>query len=414
MAEKRTLLIPSLLDDWFPLLRCAFASEQWEPVLLTEDDPHLAELGLKYFHNELCYPVFLVAGQVLSALGSGRYDPARCGVLFGQAGDECRGSCGIRLLRRVLDHLGYGQVATLSLNVRGIDRGTGLPITVSMVRRGLAAAVWGDVLALLRDQTRPYEAVPGAAEALWRQWMETLGADLSADRGLSRRGILDRCREMAADFRAVERVPRRVQKVAVVGEIYTKYCHLGNWGLENYLAAEHCEIGVGGITWYALYYMDGHALKGPAPARRVYRWLFSYLAGIQREMIAVLEAAGFTALPPLPDLKRQAEGYAPLRVTVADGWLIAAEAAGWARLGYRKILCVQPFACLPGHIFGKGLYAALQRKLPEARLVSVDYDASTGPGTVESRIRMLLDEELEPFSPEPVQRNEGTEQEGSR
>ena len=402
MAEKRTLLIPSLLDDWFPLLRCAFASEQWEPVLLTEDDPHLAELGLKYFHNELCYPVFLVAGQVLSALGSGRYDPARCGVLFGQAGDECRGSCGIRLLRRVLDHLGYGQVATLSLNVRGIDRGTGLPITVSMVRRGLAAAVWGDVLALLRDQTRPYEAVPGTAEALWRQWMETLGADLSADRGLSRRGILDRCREMAADFRAVERVPRRVQKVAVVGEIYTKYCHLGNWGLENYLAAEHCEIGVGGITWYALYYMDGHALKGPAPARRVYRWLFSYLAGIQREMIAVLEAAGFTALPPLPELKRQAEGYAPLRVTVADGWLIAAEAAGWARLGYRKILCVQPFACLPGHIFGKGLYAALQRKLPEARLVSVDYDASTGPGTVESRVRMLLDEELEPFSPEPV------------
>ena len=398
MAEKRTLLIPSLLDDWFPLLRCAFASEQWEPVLLTEDDPHLAELGLKYFHNELCYPVFLVAGQVLSALGSGRYDPARCGVLFGQAGDECRGSCGIRLLRRVLDHLGYEQVATLSLNVRGIDRGTGLPITVSMVRRGLAAAVWGDVLALLRDQTRPYEAVPGAAEALWRQWMETLGADLSADRGLSRRGILDRCREMAADFRAVERVPRRVQKVAVVGEIYTKYCHLGNWGLENYLAAEHCEIGVGGITWYALYYMDGHALKGPAPARRVYRWLFSYLAGIQREMIAVLEAAGFTALPPLPELKRQAEGYAPLRVTVADGWLIAAEAAGWARLGYRKILCVQPFACLPGHIFGKGQYAGLQRKLPGVRLVSVDYDASTGPGTVESRIRMLLDEELGPMS----------------
>ena len=105
MAERKTLLIPSLLDDWFPLLQYAFTSEEWEPVLLTEDDPHLAELGLKYFHNELCYPVFLVAGQVLSALRSGRYDPARCGVLFGQAGDECRGSCGIRLLRRVLDQL---------------------------------------------------------------------------------------------------------------------------------------------------------------------------------------------------------------------------------------------------------------------------------------------------------------------
>ena len=32
----RTLLIPSLLDDWFPLLRHAFASDRWDPVLLTE------------------------------------------------------------------------------------------------------------------------------------------------------------------------------------------------------------------------------------------------------------------------------------------------------------------------------------------------------------------------------------------
>ena len=336
MAERKTLLIPSLLDDWFPLLQYAFTSEEWEPVLLTEDDPHLAELGLKYFHNELCYPVFLVAGQVLSALRSGRYDPARCGVLFGQAGDECRGSCGIRLLRRVLDRLGYGRVETLSLNVRGIDRGTGLPITAAMVRRCLAAAVWGDTLALLRNQTRPYEAVPGTAEALWRRWTEDLGQDLAGNRGLTRREILRRCREMAAEFRAVERVPREVQKVAIVGEIYTKYCHLGNWNLERYLAAEHCEIGVGGITWYALYYMDGHALKGSAPARRVYRLLASYLAEIQRDMLSILNQAGYHALPPLPELKRQAEGYAPLRVTVADGWLIAAEAVGWARLGYRK------------------------------------------------------------------------------
>ena len=58
--------------------------------------------------------------------------------------------------------------------------------------------------------------------------------------------------------------------------------------------------------------------------------------------------------------------------------------------------------CAQGYLVkkqGKGTYvgrAKLQRKLPGARLVSVDYDASTGPGTVESRVRMLLDEELEP------------------
>lgn len=394
MPDRRPLLIPSLLDDWFPLLQYAFASDIWEPVLLTEDQG-LAGLGLRYFHNELCYPVFLVAGQVLAALNSGKYDPARCGVLMGQAGDGCRGSCGLRLTRRALDRAGYPEVELLSLNVRGIDRDTGLPITPVMVRRALAAAVWGDTLAILRNQTRPYEVRSGAAEALWRTWMETLGEELRQDKLLTRRRIMARCREMTAAFRRVETAARDVQRVAVVGEIYTKYCHLGNWDLEKYLAAEGCEIGIGGLTWYALYYMDSHALRGPIPQRKLYRLLARLLDSVQREMLEILNGAGCRTLPPLSQVKRQAEGLAPLNCTVADGWLIAAEAAAWARLGYRKILCVQPFACLPGHIFGKGQYAALQRKLPGSRLVSVDYDASTGPGTVESRVRMLLDEELD-------------------
>ncbi len=394
MAE-RTLLIPSLLDDWFPLLQYAFASRRYAPVLLTEE-VGLADLGLRYIHSELCYPAHLVTGQILAALGSGQYDVRRCAVLVGQAGDECRGSCLIRILRRVLDRAGYPEVALLSLNVRSIDRADGLPIRPAMVQRALAGAVWGDALAILRDQTRPCEASPGGAEALWRRWMERLGAELSR-RAPTRGAILARCREMAADFAALPRTERAVQKVAVVGEIYTKNCRLGNWDLRRYLADNGCQAVTGGLTWYALYYMDSHALKGPPAQRALYRAARRYTAGVQRQMIAILRRAGFETLPPFAQLKGQAAPLAPMGVTVADGWLVAAEIAGWARLGYRKILCVQPFACLPGHIFGKGQYAVLQRKLPQVRLVSVDYDASTGEGTVQSRIRMLLDEELPPI-----------------
>ena len=389
----RTLLIPSLLDDYFPLLQYAFASDRWSPVLLTEEKG-LADLGLRYIHSDMCYPAHLVAGQILSALNSGKYDTDTCGVLIGQAGDECRGSCLIRILRKALIKAGYPHVALLSLNVRDIDRKDGLTIRPSMVYRALAGVVWGDTLAILRDQTGPYEAVPGATAALWKSWMETLSRELKERRLLTRSSILGRCQEMTADFRRIQRTERTVQKVAIVGEIYTKYCHLGNWDLRDYLAAEHCQIAVGGITWYALYYMDSHALKGSAVQKAFYRAVQAYGANIQKEMLNILHQAGYETLPPFEDLKKQAEGYAPLRITLADGWLITAEAAAWAKLGYRKILCVQPFACLPGHIFGKGQYAQLQRKLPGTRLVSVDYDASTGEGTVQSRIRMLLDERL--------------------
>ena len=58
----------------------------------------------------------------------------------------------------------------------------------------------------------------------------------------------------------------------------------------------------------------------------------------------------------------------------------------------------QSFGCLPGHICARGQYASLMRKLPGSLIVGVDFDPSTGEGTLESRIRMLLDEDLDlPF-----------------
>ena len=389
----RPLLIPSLLDDWFPLLQYMFASDRWAPVLLTEDQG-LADLGLRYVHSDLCYPAHLVTGQILSALNSGAYDPDTCGVLVGQAGDECRGSCLIRILRKVLAKAGYPNVTLLSLNIQEIEPENRLPIRPTMVFQALAGAVWGDTLAILRDQTRPFEVVPGAAEQLRQDWIRKLGEDLQNGRTLTRRRILARCREMAESFRTLPQEDRPVQNVAIVGEIYTKYCRLGNWDLREYLAKHHCQTATGGITWYALYYLDSHGVKGPLLQRLVFGIARRWLVSAQKAMLQILQQAGFETLPPFYELKAQAVGYAPMRITLADGWLISAEAVAWAKLGYRKILCVQPFACLPGHIFGKGQYAQLQRKLPHVRLVSVDYDASTGEGTVESRIRMLLDEEL--------------------
>ena len=389
---QRPLLIPALLDDHFPLLQYAFASERWQPVLLTEEKG-IADLGLRYIHSDMCYPAHLVAGQILMALNSGNYDTDRCGVLIGQAGDECRGSCLIRCMRSVLDRAGYPHVKLLSLNVQGIDRENGLPIRPAMVWQAVAGAVWGDTLAIARDHLRPVEKESGAALSLWQQWMDTLGYELQTQQ-LSRRRILKRCEDITADFRRLETVERTVQDIAVVGEIYTKNCHLGNWDLKDFLTANHCRVHVGGLTWQALYYMDSHALKGALLHRLFYRLVQGYAQRLQKDMLTLLRRAGFTTLPPFSEVKRQAAGYAPMRITVADGWYLTGEAAAWANMGIRKILCVQPFACLPGHIFGKGQYPQLQRKLPHVRLVSVDYDASTGEGTVQSRIRMLLDEEL--------------------
>lgn len=393
MAERKTLLIPSLLDDWFPLLQYAFASERWEPVLLDGDWRELEALGQRHVHNDLCVPFVLITGQVLSALRSGRYEPGRTGVLISQAGDACRGSCLIRLLRKVLDREGFSQVQLLSLNVRGIDRDAALPVGPRMALRARAGLFWGDALAAMVHQTRPYEASPGATDALRQKWLDLLGRDLAQGRNLTGRGILRRCREMAADFRSLPVKPGRRQVIAVTGDIYTKNCHLGNRNLVRWLESHGCEAAVNGMSWYMLYYIDTHLDVWPLPLRLGGRLLGAWLERLQRRMLAILQQAGFSALPPFGQWKRQAQGLSPMGCAIGAGWLMTAEMAGWVRIGCRKVLCCQSFGCLPGHICARGQYAALMRRLPGSLIVGVDFDPSTGEGTIESRLRMLLDEE---------------------
>lgn len=386
--EKRTLLIPALLDRHWPLLRWAFESERYHAAVLEEG---AEELGLRHMHNDLCYPFVLISGQVLHALKSGRYDCAKTSVLISQTGDGCRGSCLIRLLRPVLDREGFSEVPLLSLNTRGIEKAAALPIGPSMAFRALAAGFWGDALLLMGNQTRPWEAEPGNTNACIDRWQTRLSADLAANRNLTPGGILRRCREMAEDFRKIERTSRKVQKIAVVGDIYCKYCRLGNWDLERYLEEHHCAAGINGLTWYALYYLDSHLDIGPAPMRYGGKVLAALGGRMQDRFIEILREAGYTVLPPYRELKRLARTLEGTRCALGSGWLLSAEAAAWVEAGWRKVLSGLPFGCLPGHVYGRSVYANLQRRLPGSLIVGVDYDASTRDVTVQSRIRMLLD-----------------------
>lgn len=384
-----TLLIPALLDHHWPLLRWAFETRNRRAIVLEEDGAAVEALGLRHLHNDLCYPFHLIAGQVLAALRSGRCDPDRTSVLISQSADGCRGSCLIHLLRAALDREGFGAVTLLSLNARGMAWDHPLPVTPGMALRAVAAAFWGDALLLLGNQTRPREASPGETNRRIARWTKILSDDLKKNRNLTPWGILRRCREMSDDFRRIPQGTQAVQRIAVVGDLYTKYCRLGNWNLETFLERRGCEAAVNGLTWYALYYMDTHLDRGLLlrPAGQV---LTAAASRFQRRFVRLLRKAGFLVLPPYPELKRLAPASC---CALGSGWLLAAEATAWSQAGTRKILSGLPFGCLPGHIYGRGQYASLQRTLPGTLLVGVDYDTSIPKGSVQDRIQMLLDME---------------------
>ena len=55
-----------------------------------------------------------------------------------------------------------------------------------------------------------------------------------------------------------------------------------------------------------------------------------------------------------------------------------------------NIICIQPFACLPNHVVGKGVIKALRREYPWANIAAVDYDPGASEVNQLNRIKLML------------------------
>ena len=389
--ETKALLISAMLDDHFPLLKHAFASRRYHPVEILSRREGVVDLGLRYAHNDMCYPFILSLGQMLDALGSGDWDPAQTALLMPTAGDACRGANFPSLLRKAMEMAGYPDVRVLTLNVKGLERQASLPITPEMIWKALFGLLYGDILLLLTHQTRPYEVRSGDVMACRNRWMERLSRDLEKGKHLTLGRMRRNFRAMAEEFASIPRTNGKRQRIALVGEVYTKYCAAGNWDLVSYLEEAGCEAVVNGFSWYILYYFDSQLAESRGPARLLWQAGSALLARSQKAMLRALSDQGFSALPPFHAFKDQAEKYISLDLRVADGWLIGGEIVAHLNAGCDKVLAVQPFGCLPGHVCGRGQYPALIRRLGRGKLVSVDTDSSGSRAAFYNRVRLLLD-----------------------
>lgn len=390
--EKYIMLIPAMLDAHFPLLQYAFYSKNYHPVVL-ENEENITDIGLKYVNNDMCYPAILNIGQMVGALQSGAYDLKRTVLLMPQAGDACRGSNYTSILRRSVAAAGC-EVPVLSLNAKGLEKDQQVQLTLGMVWRALFGLFYGDILMILKNQVKPYEVECGATDACLDKWQGILSDELKKGKYLTLGWMERNFYRIAEDFAKIKRTTEEKQKIGIVGELYTKYCHIGNWNLEQFLLEEGCEYYINGLSWYVLYYIDTHLTTEGALMGKCYEIGLKFIGGLQKKMIAALRSNGFYCVDEFATVKKQAEGYVCFNCTVGDGWLIGAEAVAHIKGGYRKVIAVQPFDCMPNHVCGRGLYPSLARKLPEGHIVSVDLDSSGSSLNVRNRIKMVIDEPM--------------------
>ena len=396
MKKEYTILGPDMLPIHFNIMIQIFENEGYHMELLDNAGERVKSLGLKYTHNDICYPALLVTGQFLDALSSGKYDPHKVALIIMQTGGGCRASNYIHIIRKALVRAGYPYVPVISFNFSGTEKNPGFKLTIPIIRRMAAAAIYGDMIMLLSNQTRPYEIEPGQTDRMINHWTKKLGDTFNQGYGCSRKEMKNTFQEIIRSFSAIQRdKTRKKVKVGIVGEIYVKYAMFANNNLEKFLAEQDCEVMVPGLLGFFMFKVDAriqdHRIYGGRPVAHFIATKFlGYLEKIEKMFMDAIDESEFVQLSAYQDTKPPMEGVIGLGNRMGEGWFLPAEMIELITHGYENIVCTQPFGCLPTHICGKGMIHNLKYLYPHSNIVPVDYDPGATKVNQENRIKLML------------------------
>lgn len=396
MRKEYTILFPMMMETHFRILQPCFNSCGYHAELLKTTGPEIAQTGLKYIHNDTCYPAILSLGQMINALQSGKYDTHKVALMISQTGGGCRASNYIHLLRKGLVKAGFDYVPVVSMNMSGLEHNPGFHVDLKIIRRLAAGVIYGDSLMYLNNQTQPYEINKGETEKLLFAWTKKIVNIINSGKGISTKDISINLNLISADFSKIpcDRSIKKV-KVGVVGEIYVKYAALGNNGLEEFLRSEDCEVYLGGLLSFVLFKIDNRLedikLYGGSFFKKfVCTKLMNYCLKLESILIdSIKKYPQYSTPTPYYELKSLVNGVIGYGDKMGEGWLLTAEMMELAHNGYKNIVCAQPFGCLPNHIAGKGMIRRVV-ELTGANIVAVDYDAGAPKVNQENRIKLML------------------------
>ncbi len=393
MKATHTILAPQMSPIHFRLLQKAFEYSGYNFEILPDVDTLAVETGLQYVNNDACYPSILVAGQMMAALKSGKYDLNHVSLMITQTGGGCRATNYIGFIRRALSDAGLSHIPVLSLNAVGLESNPGFKITPALIHRALMALMTGDLLMRVLYRTRPYEATPGSANMLYEKWN---GRAIVQLQSLSVGKYRNLIKGIVRDFDALPLLPVKKPRVGVVGEILVKFHPTANNDIFGTIEREGAECVVPDLADFLFYtFATGiyrhQKLSFPKKTERNARllvWAMElYRSRIKKEL---LKSRRFNPPSSIYDLMKGVDDIVQLGNITGEGWFLTAEMVELIHDGVPNIACVQPFACLPNHVTGKGMIKELRRRFPESNISAIDYDPGSSEVNQLNRLKLLL------------------------
>ncbi len=396
MKEKGyTILCPQMTPIHFNIVEPVFRKYGYNLVVLDNDNRSAINAGLKYVNNDACYPSIVMVGQFMDAVLSGKYDTDRLAIIMTQTGGCCRASNYVSLIRRALQKAGYPHIPVISLNANGMEKNEGFTLSYGLIRDGARAIVYGDLFMRCLYHVRPYELTPGSANALHDKW-EKIAIDsiINPKSKYSYREVCKGIVDAFDNFPIDESIKK--PRVGIVGEILVKYMPLANNHLVDLLEREGAEAVVPDFLDFFNFsaFNRQYKVKYFGAGKKYYfiskgtLKVFDYFRA--PAVSALKKSRRFTAPLPIDEIAKETEPFLSLGNQYGEGWFLAGEMIELVTNGTPNVVCIQPFACLPNHVVGKGVIKAVRKAYPESNIVAVDYDPGASEVNQLNRIKLML------------------------
>ena len=395
MKKTYTILVPQMAPIHFELLERAVKSCGYNVVLLRNCTNHTVETGLKYVNNDACYPSILVTGQMIEALQSGKYDPNKTALIMSQTGGGCRATNYIGFIRKALKDAGFPNVPVISFNVVGMEKMPGFKITLPLIERLLKSVVYADLLQKMLTKNRAYEINKGETKKLFDIWLDKCKKLVVKS---SMKDFKSSIYEMVEDFEKIELDKTLIKpKVGIVGEVLIKYHPFGNNYVAEKLEEEGAEVilpdFMGFVKFIATHKITFNQLiKTDKTKAKLFKAAIKLIDILEKDSVIALSNSKKEYLLPcnIWELEDKVKNILSIGNQTGEGWFLTAEMIEYIEHGIPNIVCVQPFACLPNHVVGKGVIKTIREKYPEANISPIDYDPGASETNQTNRIKLLM------------------------
>lgn len=395
MKKNHTLLIPQMSPIHFQFIETAARMSGYNAVVLPAVDKQAVDVGLKVVNNDACYPSIIVIGQLINALESGKYDLDNVSLMISQTGGGCRATNYIGFIRKALKDSGYGNIPVISFNMVGLEKQPGFKITAPFINRLVMGMVIGDTLMRATYRTRPYEKVKGSVNKLYTDWVEKCHKVIESGNYLEYKRTI---KNIVNDFDSIELDESiRKPKVGIVGEILVKFHPNANNDVFSLLEEEGAEVVVPDLLDFFSYSSLNGVIKydelliGSRKSKAVNSIAVKAIDIYKKPSVdAFRNSDRFTSPANIREIAHKAKEFLSLANQSGEGWFLTGEMVELLDSGVDNILCLQPFACLPNHITGKGMIKKLKDAYPMSNIVPIDFDAGISEVNQINRIKLML------------------------